>query len=172
MRDAACYVAWAFARAYDSEILKEYIVDLAKHLIIVCLYDRDVNCRRAASAAFQEHVGRQGSFPHGIEILTEADYFTVGIRHNAYLNVGLYVSSFLVYQHDIVMHLCDEKLAHQDINIRRLASAALGVMVPLNPTFFVSKVVPLLLLKSMSEMVNLRHGSFYALGDILLGLSG
>jgi hypothetical protein len=58
VRDAACYVAWAFARAYDSEILKDYIVDLAKHLIIVCLYDRDVNCRRAASAAFQEHVGR------------------------------------------------------------------------------------------------------------------
>jgi hypothetical protein len=88
------------------------------------------------------------------------------------LNVGLYVSSFSVYQQDIILHLCEEKLGHQDINIRRLASAALGVMVPLNPRFFVENVIPILLKKCMSEMVNLRHGSFYALGDILLGLSG
>jgi len=42
----------------------------------------------------------------------------------------------------------------------------------LNHFFFSKNVIPLLLNKSMSEMVNLRHGSFYALGDILLGLSG
>jgi len=70
---------------------------LSKNLLITCIYDREVNCRRAASAAFQEHVGRQGSFPHGIEILTEADYFTIGLRSNAYLNVGLYASSYDQY---------------------------------------------------------------------------
>ncbi len=43
-----------------------------------------VNCRRAASAAFQESVGRQGGvFPHGINILTAADYFTLGTRNQA-----------------------------------------------------------------------------------------
>ena len=52
VRDAACYVAWAFARAYDSEILKDYVLDLAKNLLVVSLYDREVNCKRAASAAF------------------------------------------------------------------------------------------------------------------------
>lgn len=30
----------------------------------------------------QECVGRLGSFPHGIEILTTADYFTVSVRQN------------------------------------------------------------------------------------------
>lgn len=39
-----------------------------------------VNCRRAASAAYQESVGRQGIVPHGIDILTAADYFTLSSR--------------------------------------------------------------------------------------------
>ena len=42
-------------------------------------------------AAFQENVGRQGTFPHGIEILTSVDYFTVGSRTNAYLNLRFVV---------------------------------------------------------------------------------
>lgn len=39
-----------------------------------------MNCRRAASAAYQESVGRQGNVPHGIDILTTADYFTLSSR--------------------------------------------------------------------------------------------
>ena len=38
-------------------------------------------------AAFQENVGRQGTFPHGIDILTNADYFAVGSRSNTFLNL-------------------------------------------------------------------------------------
>jgi len=40
-------------------------------------------CRRAASAAFQENVGRQGhdNFPNGIDILTAADYYTLVSCH-------------------------------------------------------------------------------------------
>lgn len=58
VRDSACYITWAFARAYDPEVLSPYVEELSKNLLITCLYDREVNCRRAASAAFQEHVGR------------------------------------------------------------------------------------------------------------------
>ena len=48
-------------------------------MLVLVLFQ--VNCRRAASAAFQESVGRQaGVFPHGIDILTAADYFTLGTR--------------------------------------------------------------------------------------------
>ena len=51
---------------------------LSSSLLVVACYDREVNCRRAASAAFQEAVGRLGNFPHGMEIITVADYFAVG----------------------------------------------------------------------------------------------
>lgn len=57
------------------------------HGIYVCLCFGQMNCRKAASAAFQEHVGRQGTFPHGIDILIVADYFAVSIRKNAFLSV-------------------------------------------------------------------------------------
>jgi hypothetical protein len=91
VRDAACYVVWSFARAYSPEIMKPHIHTLSTKLMLVSLFDREINCRRAASATFQECVGRQGNFPHGIEILTEADYFTLSNRVNAYLNVSCFV---------------------------------------------------------------------------------
>ena len=41
-----------------------------------------VNCRRAASAAFQESVGRLGNFPHGIDIVAAASYFSLASRQH------------------------------------------------------------------------------------------
>ena len=45
-------------------------------------------------------------------------------------------------------------------------------MVPLNPGFMVHHALPELVKMTQSEMVNTRHGSLYAIGDILLGLGG
>ena len=46
-----------------------------------------MNCRRAAAAALQENVGRQGqaSFALGIELVQLADYVSLGNRSRAYL---------------------------------------------------------------------------------------
>ena len=62
-------------------------------MLITAVFDREVNCRRAASASFQENVGRQGahSFPYGLEIMAIADYQSLGSRTSAYLNIGAYV---------------------------------------------------------------------------------
>lgn len=86
VRDAACYVCWSFARAYEPEELRDYVKDIAwwescwvhslvptgmgygnetcshamlmsglsfpcSGLVITTVFDREVNCRRAASVS-------------------------------------------------------------------------------------------------------------------------
>eukprot|EP01022_Parablepharisma_sp_SALTPOND_P000943 TRINITY_DN105303_c0_g1_i1.p1 TRINITY_DN105303_c0_g1~~TRINITY_DN105303_c0_g1_i1.p1 ORF type:complete len:1052 (-),score=105.14 TRINITY_DN105303_c0_g1_i1:6138-9032(-) len=172
VRDAACYVVWTFARAYSPEVMEKYVSKLAQTLLVVSLFDRETNCRRAASAAFQEHVGRQGNFPHGIDILTEADYFTLSNRQNAYLNVARFVGQFPEYYKAMVQHLVQYKLPHWDPNIRSLAAQALSLLVPFNPQYFVTELLPILCKKSVDKTLFTRHGAILGLGEILIGLCG
>lgn len=122
VRDSACYVVWSFARAYAPEIMKPYVHLLSQKLIVESLFDREVNCRRAASATFQEAVGRQGTFPHGIEILTEADYFTLSNRVNAFLNVSCFVGQFDEYLEGMLNHLAFIQLRHWETAMRELSA--------------------------------------------------
>ena len=104
MRDAAAYALWSLPRAYDASTIAPLANRLARNLVSVSVYDREVHIRRAASAAFQEYVGRtvcgstnsfrrptfipsisQGIFPHGIDVLGKVDFFAVGVRRNAFL---------------------------------------------------------------------------------------
>lgn len=172
VRDAACYVAWAFARAYDPSLIKEHMLSLAQHLLIVSLFDREINCRRAASAAFQEHVGRQGNFPHGINILTEADYFTLGVRSNAYLNVSIFVGQYEEYFQGFVDHLATIKLKNWDPEVRRLAAATLSLFSPLHPDYLSKRILPSLVPLCLNESVLIRHGAIYGVSEIIIGLAG
>ena len=53
VRDAACYVCWAFARAYSPEALRPHVAALCSGMLSAALFDREINVRRAAAAAFQ-----------------------------------------------------------------------------------------------------------------------
>lgn len=45
IRDAACYVCWSFARAYEVDILKPFVNDLASTLLVVACFDKEVSGR-------------------------------------------------------------------------------------------------------------------------------
>jgi hypothetical protein len=58
VRDATAYTLWSLARAQEVAQLEPFATELASQLVNVAVYDREVHIRRAASAAFQEFVGR------------------------------------------------------------------------------------------------------------------
>ena len=172
VRDAACYVCWAFARAFEPSVMAPYVEPLGRALLIVVVFDREVNCRRAASAALQENVGRQGSFPHGIDIVTRADYFTVGSRPNAYLDIGRYIGTFDAYRRPMLDHLSNVKSKHWDVPIRLLAAQAAARLAPLDSPYILETVLPMLFTKTLSPDLKARHGSTHMIAEILLGLVG
>ncbi|XP_064407047.1 tubulin-specific chaperone D-like isoform X2 [Halichondria panicea] len=170
VRDSACYVCWSFARAYEPNELKPYVNDIARALVITTVFDREVNCRRAASAAFQENVGRQGTFPHGIDILTASDYFAVGSRANAYTHVSVYVAQFSEYTCSLIDHLLAEKLKHWDISVRELAAEALRNITHRDPSYIREQVLPSLLPLVMSPDPALQHGALRAVSELTFAL--
>ncbi|KAI8998338.1 tubulin folding cofactor D C terminal-domain-containing protein [Gaertneriomyces semiglobifer] len=168
VRDSACYVCWSFARAYAPEVMKPYVVDIAKALVVVSVCDREVNIRRAASAAFQENVGRQGIFPHGIDIVTTADYFAVGSRKSCFLELAVHIARFDEYRQPIFDHTSSVDVAHWDKSIRELAALALGRLTALDLAYALETIVPRLLPLVTSEDLNARHGALLAVAEICL----
>ena len=171
VRDAACYVAWAFARAYAPSVMAPYVLSLAQGLLTLAVFDREVNVRRAAAAAFQENVGRQGNFPHGIAINTRADYFTLGNRHRAYCSVCPFIAGFKDYRFHLIDHLVSVKLKHWSKEIRALAAESLGELCAVAPDHIAKSVLPELARRvGAADMLD-RHGSCLGLARVLIGLS-
>uniref|UniRef100_A0A8C0GM70 Tubulin-specific chaperone D n=1 Tax=Chelonoidis abingdonii TaxID=106734 RepID=A0A8C0GM70_CHEAB len=152
VRDAACYVCWAFARAYDPLELKPFVNQISSALVIAAVFDRDINCRRAAS----------GTFPHGIDIVTAADYFAVGNRVNCFLNISMYIASFPEYTQSMIDHLVNMKINHWDGVIRELSTKALHNLAPQIPEYMTNVVLPRLLPLAVGTDLHTRHGAILA----------
>ncbi|KAH0501777.1 Tubulin-specific chaperone D [Microtus ochrogaster] len=197
VRDAACYVCWAFARAYEPQELTPFVTAISRALVIAAIFDRNVNCRRAASvglcppgkpiplgkgdqkkepskavttAAFQENVGRQGTFPHGIDILTTADYFAVGNISNCFLVISVFIAGFQEYTKPMIDHLVSMKINHWDGAIRELSAKALHNLTPQVPEYMASHVFPALLLMTLSSDLHTRHGAILSCAEITYAL--
>ncbi|KAJ8907099.1 hypothetical protein NDN08_003581 [Rhodosorus marinus] len=130
VRDAACYVCWAVARAYAAEDISSFGRTLAEVLVPAALFDREISCRRAASAALQECVGRVGKnvIPCGLELLPLLDFYTLADRRGSYCHLAPKVArlSGEIYLGPLVEELTERKLCHWDENIRELAAQSLG----------------------------------------------
>ncbi|XP_055448634.1 tubulin-specific chaperone D isoform X2 [Psammomys obesus] len=170
VRDAACYVCWAFARAYEPQELTPFVMAISSALVIATVFDRNVNCRRAASAAFQENVGRQGTFPHGIDILTTADYFAVGNISHCFLAISVFIAGFQEYTKPMIDHLVSVKINHWDGAIRELSAKALHNLTPQAPEYMAAHVFPALLSMTLSPDLHTRHGAILACAEVTYAL--
>eukprot|EP00049_Salpingoeca_infusionum_P003287 m.65120 g.65120 ORF g.65120 m.65120 type:complete len:1273 (-) comp12047_c0_seq2:165-3983(-) len=171
VRDAACYVAWAFARAYDASIMGTHADVVAAHLVVTTVFDREPSVRRAASAALQELVGRLGTIPHGIDLITIADYFSVGNRSHAYLKLAVHVCHLPFYQELLITHLCQVKLVHWDTQIRELAARCLSLLAPIAPHLVLRELSTTLADRCVALDLNTRHGALMGVGAAVYGLS-
>uniref|UniRef100_A0A674AJ70 Tubulin-specific chaperone D n=1 Tax=Salmo trutta TaxID=8032 RepID=A0A674AJ70_SALTR len=156
VRDAACYVCWAFARAYEPTELKPFVTQIACALVITAVFDRNINCCRAAS----------GTFPYGIDIVVAADYFAVGNLNNCYLAISVYIASFPEYTRPMIDHLVAMKINHWDGVIRQLATKALHNLTPQAPDYMATTVMPQLLPIALGIDLHSRHGAILASAEI------
>lgn len=167
VRDAACYAIWAVARAYDSKDVAPFGNVIANAMVPVVLLDREVNCRRAASGALQECVGRleDSVFPEGIKLVTIADYFSIGDRTVAYLDICQKVARLGggIYFDCIVHELWISKLQHWDLGIRRLAARAIAGLVQYDK----KKVIIDEILPKMVPMATKRYFCSFIFRDTL-----
>ena len=172
VRDAAAYACWAFARAYAPEIFAPHARALAPALLATACFDREVNCRRAAAAAFQEAVGRLGAelFPRGIDIVGAADYFALGSRRNAYHAVADFVCGLDAYRPALLAHLVDVKLQHWERATRELAASALATLGARDPAWTRRVALPGLLDRSLSPALENRHGATLGAAEALRAL--
>lgn len=171
VRDSACYVCWSLARAFDAEHMRPYVNELAGALLVVTVFDREINCRRAASAAFQENVGRQGQFPHGIDILTKCDYYAVGQLQHCYLNLSTFIADFEEYRQILVDHLIELKLNHWDQSIRDLTGQALYELTKCCPDYMSFTVIPKLIRQVNSIDLSTRYGALTSIAQLIHSLS-
>ncbi|KAI0061711.1 TBCD protein [Artomyces pyxidatus] len=132
VRDAAAYVLWSLARAYDKSVMEPFALDLARKLVAVSVYDREIHIRRAVSAAFQEYVGRMAIFPHGIDVLGKTDFFAVGLRRNSFTIAAPQVAQHEEYRASLIDHVINVGLRHWDSSMRLLAAQSLRRICELN----------------------------------------
>ncbi|CAG9795264.1 unnamed protein product [Diatraea saccharalis] len=110
-------------------------------------------------------------FPHGIDVLTTADFQSVGPRYNAYLVIAPQVAEYSEYTKPLIDHLVDLKVEHWDCAIRELAAKALNKLTPKIPEYVATEVLPKLVEKTESIDLNVRHGAILAIGEAVHALS-
>lgn len=167
VRDSGCFICWAIARTYDGSHLQSIGIELAQQLVNVFLFDRCVNVRRSASAAFQEGVGRHGKFPNGLELIHVADFLSVSSKIGCYLKIAPFVAKFVDYGSSIVSHLAKNRIRHWDIEIRMLAAQSLSIIAKENKDLITIDILASICAACESYDIEIKHGGYEALANLL-----
>lgn len=130
VRDAACYVLYSLVRTVPSTMLLPYIPSIAINLVCVATLDPNTTIRRAASAAFQELVGRQSigveRVPIGVQVLQVMDYHAVGSRRGGFEVAGVVAGLDRGYREGIVEWCVLRGVGHWEEKGREGTAKVLG----------------------------------------------
>ena len=109
----------------------------------------------------------------GIDIVTAADYFTLGQRANAFLEVLPQCAAMADYGPPLVHHLATNKLQHWEPALRQLAAETLGRLAEVSKlqAVLIDEVLPTLLPRCTHRLVPVRHGAIWGVAELVLGLS-
>lgn len=168
VRDAGAFVAWALARGAPKDALQGRLTEsvLAPAMAAAACLDREVHCRRAAAAAFQEWTGRVGA-PSGLSVVALADYMAVGSKQNAFLSVAPEVLSLgQPYSDEIAMRLKDDRARHWDPSLRELAAKAIANCCEQDSALFRPMLTDFLD-RCTSQELPVRHGAALAAAELL-----
>ncbi|TXT16051.1 hypothetical protein VHUM_00554 [Vanrija humicola] len=166
VRDAASYVLWSLSRASPPDQLAAAAEKIATSLVCVAVFDREVGVRRAASAAFQEGVGRLGLYPAGIDVLAKTDFYSVSVRRKAFTVAAPAVAEHTVYRAAMREFLHNITLRHWDIAMRNLGAVALKAILALSSPDEVSDSITRELAQVPSLDSCSAHGALAALTQI------
>ncbi|TIA70234.1 hypothetical protein E3P91_03202 [Wallemia ichthyophaga] len=168
-RDAAAYLFWAMARSVAPQHLASIIDTVSVNLIQKALFDREVHIRRAASAAFQELVGRTNLVKYGIDVLRAVDFFVVGVRRTAFLDAAVEVCEYDFYRNSIIPFVASNVLTHWDFDMRKLSSKFMGRVCEKH-VYLVDEVVNKLTPRISTNDPILLHGSLATLYQLASAL--
>jgi hypothetical protein len=112
-----------------------------------------------------------GSFPHGLEILAVADYYSVGNAANAYLHVAPFVAQFPEYTSALLQHLAEVKLRHWDRALRALAAMGLAALAPVAAAQLAGHALPQLLKLVTDDILEVRTGAVLGVSELLPALA-
>ncbi|ANB13215.1 hypothetical protein AWJ20_1497 [Sugiyamaella lignohabitans] len=179
VRDASCYACWSLFRVYQN--IDNSVIDaLFRDLVNLACYDPEVNIRRAASAALQEGVGRQGGCNGSVEkqvgLVQTIEYFKIGLRSRSYLEVVLQI--YDLGFSSVVDYALERTVCNWDPAIRRLSAVSLRLLAEnsmysdRNGVDSGHNIVSDTIIKALLEMyddrdIDIRHGVVYTLGEVL-----
>ncbi|KAI3650089.1 hypothetical protein MP228_005721 [Amoeboaphelidium protococcarum] len=171
VRDAACYACWSFGRcpvlgAKDDDQMRATLLTVLSHLFAVAVFDREINVRRAASAAFQELYGRYGGVDFGHDLIKFCNFYSTSDRKKCFQR---FYSALL--ENDQIREQFYVKMmsmvTHWDVQVRRDVMVAVGSFTCSYAYIMANHAVLDLLSKVSSPLIAERHGSLLAIAAIM-----